>query len=419
MKKVLLFALIAALALNSVFANGSSESASSDGRTQVTVALWAADRGDRLERSEAEFEASHPDIDINFQVQSGDYSNYLGAKTAANDLADIYLLTPYAQVKTFAQAGRIQDLSDAPFVSEVYPESLESASYEGKVYGYPANYEFLGVYYNRDIFEACGITEVPTTRSEFIQVCETLQANGYQPIASTFKESWTLKHLFSILLTTVVQDDIPGFIDSLNSGDGTFNVDGIDEVFAFADILSKYSGANYKDMDSTSGYNALANGSAAMLISGEFSLSALDNISNPPDIGLFAVPVSENPERNKLAVDVGQVFVVNAKPDNQEATMEVLDFLSDGSLENGYVAIMSNEIGSAPPAMPFNFTFECQAYADYLAYADAGNTVPWVYQQFANGFDVVSGDIFQAYVFGAKDQATVLSELDEAYKTFI
>ena len=48
MKKVLLFALIAALALNSVFANGSSESASSDGRTQVTVALWAADRGDRL-----------------------------------------------------------------------------------------------------------------------------------------------------------------------------------------------------------------------------------------------------------------------------------------------------------------------------------------------------------------------------------
>ena len=89
MKKVLLFALIAALALNSVFANGSSESASSDGRTQVTVALWAADRGDRLERSEAEFEASHPDIDINFQVQSGDYSNYLGAKTAANDLADI------------------------------------------------------------------------------------------------------------------------------------------------------------------------------------------------------------------------------------------------------------------------------------------------------------------------------------------
>ena len=50
MKKVLLFALIAALALNSVFANGSSESASSDGRTQVTVALWAADRGDRLER---------------------------------------------------------------------------------------------------------------------------------------------------------------------------------------------------------------------------------------------------------------------------------------------------------------------------------------------------------------------------------
>lgn len=418
MKKILTVTLIVLLSLGTLFAGGSSES-TNNGKTKVTVALWAANRGDRLERSEAEFEKNNPDIDLDFQVQSGDYSNYLGAKTAANDLADIYLLTPYAQVKSFAAAGRIQDLSNAVFASKIFEGSKDSASYNGKLYGYPANYEFLGVYYNVDIFEKAGITKLPTTRSEFLEVCKTLQEKGYQPIASTFKESWTLKHLFSILLTTVVQDDIQGFIDSLNSGNGTFNVPGIDDVFKFADIIMQYSGANYKDMDSTSGYNALANGNAAMLISGEFSLSTLESVSNPPNIGLFPVPVSEDPEMNKLAVDVGQVFVVNANPKNQEATMKVLDFLADETNPNGYVAINSSAIGTAPPAMPFEFPFTSQAYVDYNNYAEDNFTLPWVYQQFVNGFDVVSGDIFQAYIFGAKDQATVLAELDEAYKSFL
>ena len=51
--------------------------------------------------------------------------------------------------------------------------------------------------------------------------------------------------------------------------------------------------------------------------------------------------------------------------------------------------------------------------------ADAGNIVPGVYQQYVNGFDVFSGDIFQGYMAGAKDQAAVIKELDENYKNFL
>ena len=73
---------------------------------------------------------------------------------------------------------------------------------------------------------------------------------------------------------------MPGFIESLNSGEGTFDVKGIDEVFDFLDIMKKYSGSNMMDQDSTSGFNALANGEAAMLLSGEFSLTTVAS-ANP------------------------------------------------------------------------------------------------------------------------------------------
>ena len=71
-------------------------------------------------------------------------------------------------------------------------------------------------------------------------------------------------------------------------------MDGIDEVFAFLDIMKQYSGSNMMDQDSTSGFNALANGQAAMLLSGEFSLSTVAHADPVQDIGCFAVPVSND-----------------------------------------------------------------------------------------------------------------------------
>ena len=35
-----------------------------------------------------------------------------------------------------------------------------------------------GIFYNKDVFDACGITETPKTWDEFLTVCQTLKDNG-------------------------------------------------------------------------------------------------------------------------------------------------------------------------------------------------------------------------------------------------
>lgn len=398
--------------------DGGAEGGSSGSATKVTMAVWNGSWGEDLQIIQEDFNSKNPDIALDIQMQTGDYSDFLGAKVASNDLPDIYLLTPYQQVVAFAEAGRLMDLSEEPFVDAVYPSALEAVKgSDGKIYAYPHANEYLGVFYNKELFEKAGIDTLPTTRDEFADVCAKLEAAGIQPIAPTYKESWTLKHLFSALLTPFVQDDIPGFLASLNSGEGTFDVDGIDDVFAFMDIMKQYSGNNMMDQDSTSGFNALANGQAAMLLSGEFSLSTVAHADPVQDIGCFAYPVSNDASQNKLSVDVGTCYVINANTEHPDLCKRVLAYMSDP--EQKWITQLTLDLGDAPPSMPYSGGEASSAMDDYTKYCDEGNTIPWVYQQYANGFDVTSGDIVQGYMAGAKDQATVIQELDASYLNFI
>ena len=122
----------------------------SGGKTKLTMAVWNGNWAEKLEKAQNRFNSLNPDIELDIQMQTGDYSDFLGAKVASDDLPDIYILTPYKQVQAFAEAGRLKDLSKEPFVGKVYENALEASTYDGKVYGYPANFEYLGVFYNED-----------------------------------------------------------------------------------------------------------------------------------------------------------------------------------------------------------------------------------------------------------------------------
>ena len=102
-----------------------------------------------------------------------------------------------------------------------------------------------------------------------------------------------------------------------------------------------------------------------------------------------------------------------------DACKEVIDFLSDASLSDGYIAIVTEKPGSAPVSQDFTVSYDSASTNDYLEYANSGNVIPFVYQQYVNGFDVISGDIFQGYMADAADKDEVISELDAAYLEYL
>ena len=388
---------------------------------QLSMAVWSGEWGDKLDRMMEGFNEEHKDdgLTLNIEMQSGDYSNFLGSCAATGEYPDVFILTPYSQVQQYAKNGTIKDLSDEPFVSKVYEGSLASVTYDGKIYGYPANYEYLGVFYNKDLFAKAGIDSVPTTPDEFKDACQKLQDAGITPIAATWKESWTLKHLLSMLISPFVADDEAGFVAGLNDGSQTFDQTWMTDVLDFADMIKEYSGDNMMDLDSTAGFNAMATGAAAMQFTGEFSMAVNYSMDNPQNIGVFAVPVSKNASQNKLGVDVGITYCVNANTSNYQAVQQLLEYLSNPDDPNGYIYINSTAPGAAPPAMPFEGLFECPSNDDYNQYNANNDTCNWVYQQYVNGFDVTSGDLFQGYFAGTEDRDTFISNLNEQYQSYV
>lgn len=63
---------------------------------------------------------------------------------------------------------------------------MKATSDDGKVYAYPLRQEFLGIFYNTDLFAKAGIKEVPTTFSELKEDCKKLQ-DGITPLQLLIK----------------------------------------------------------------------------------------------------------------------------------------------------------------------------------------------------------------------------------------
>lgn len=406
---------------SSASASGNTSEAAADNgeAVEVKMAVWSSGAADNFNNGADVFNSRQDKIKFSVEMQSGDYNQYLGAKTAANDLPDMFFLSPYAQVAQFAKNGKTLDLSDQPFADRIYESAKPSCEYDGKLYAYPMVQEMLGIFYNKDMFADAGIEAVPTTVSEFEEVCAKLKAKGYTPLAATYKESWTINHTFSCLLGAALQDDMDSWIESMNAGSGSFGVENADAMFRFLDIMKENSGDNYMDADSTSGFNALANGEAAMLFSGEFSLLNMASINPDLPVGLFAVPMTNDPADAKLDVDVGICVAVNKDGEHIDETLEVLDYMSDNTDKEGWIANTADDLGSAPACMDYEGAYTADYLTDYQKYVDEGNTRPWVYQQLASGTQTIVGDTVQGYFAGSKDQATVIKELDEQYADLI
>lgn len=383
-------------------------------RTTVTLAVWGSGAMANYEAGAAEFNSRQSAIDMQVEM-SNDWSTFIGAKIASNDLPDLYYLNLYADVVAYAANGRLLDLSGEAFVGKLFDTITDSCMYEGATYAYPLCMEFLGIFYNPALFEQAGIETIPTTIDELRAACEKLTEAGITPFAATYLSDWTLNHAFSTLLGAV-EPDWDGLVENLNNGGSFGDVARIQEVFDFFDLMKEYSGANFMDADSTAGFNAFGMGEAAMLFSGEFSLLNLDSINPDLKVGLMGVPVSNDPSETKIAVDTGICVGINPNGEHVEEALEVLRYMSDNEDTHGWFYNAANSLGAAPAAMEYAAEEQgkYQCYQDMNRLIADGYSQNWLFLRWASGF--ASGPACQSYFSGAADVAGTIALLDSDYQ---
>ncbi|OJV76603.1 MAG: ABC transporter substrate-binding protein [Cellulomonas sp. 73-92] len=159
-------------------AGGATTGGAAAGGSPVTLSLWTGfTGGDRpgYEQIVADWNAAHPDIQVTMDVQSWDtIQTKLPAAWLTGSGPDI--ATPssdpnavgdYVKTNSVLPITATGDGADQINVSSFAPGLADEFTYGGKLYGVPANYATLSLYYNKDAFAAAGIANPPTTVQEF------------------------------------------------------------------------------------------------------------------------------------------------------------------------------------------------------------------------------------------------------------
>ena len=142
-----------------------SASSAESGTVTLTVSYSTSSPAeDALVRQNLDkFQQLHPNIKLDISPIAGDYPTKMRANVASNTVPDAFYLTPDMSAE-YISGGKLLNLSpymsrDNVAASNYYPSLLTPFTCKsGQVYGIPKDWNSLGVFYNKQMFQAAGLS---------------------------------------------------------------------------------------------------------------------------------------------------------------------------------------------------------------------------------------------------------------------
>ncbi|KJK46881.1 sugar-binding protein [Lentzea aerocolonigenes] len=234
----------------------------------VKLTIWAAQNSNTVpEQVVAAFEKA-TGADVNVVTIPDPYEQGVQTKVATGDKPDLAFWQPTASMLTAINAkSNLQPLTDAPWLSKLAPELkditgiLDGTRYAALVTS-PA---VEGVYYNKEVFAANGITELPKNFDDMVTAARSLKAKGVTPFFEMAGDRWATQWWVQVQLADAAKN---GLWEQINTKKETFGspvvLDAIKKYKSLVDeglFNSDIKTAKFEDQGA-----ALLDGKAAMAV---------------------------------------------------------------------------------------------------------------------------------------------------------
>lgn len=329
---VLALAACAPVAPGSTPATGgeSNAPAASDGPTTITWAFWGSPEEAASHKAVGDaFMQAHPEIKLEYYNEPwGDYFTKMETLWASGDSAaipDVLFLWPTPK---YAAQGVLENLDSyieksGYNLDDYWPALLESASYDGSVYGFPRDISVEALYYNKDMFDQAGIPypDETWTWDDLLSAAEQLTVKD----ASGKVERYGLGMEAGKWQLWVGQNGGMSLDDMRNPSKCTLNDPAATEAIQFfADLLNNGYAMRDADLSQAGGdAGVFSSGQAAMIIQNSSRVSAFNAAGLNYDVAV--VPIPEGGQRSASAG--GAAWVMSAASDNKDAAWTFLSWL--------------------------------------------------------------------------------------------
>lgn len=328
-KRIVKTLLGAALAASMIASTCTGVLAESEENVTLTWAVFETDNytAEVWQHIIDAFEADNPGIKIEKVLMTGDSRpQFLKTMLSAGNMPDINI-DPVDLASTEGVYAEVPEELLAKF------EDSAVVSFNGVKNLVPAYKAYrTQVFYNKHQFEDAGITEVPTTWDEFIEVCDTLQEAGYTPLMGVgAADIWaTAFGYWTGVVNSELYTAYPNFNEDILSGELSWENDVLIDTLKSWQTLTPYYHKGSMSFSNTQATSEFLSGSAAMFMDGAWSTTTIDNSDeySADDFGTFMMPT---PSGAKTYCTMPQYWGVSETCENKEAAFKFCEYVLGGN----------------------------------------------------------------------------------------
>ena len=330
--------------------SSSSSSETSSGGKTLTMLQANENFGESLKEFVADYEAATGNK-IEVQVYPAvEFDQVIRARVMSGQNFDLYRNDNSRQAEYLWPPEWPADLRDRPWIDRMSDTCKEMITWsDGRITSIPIiNNSALGLIYNKKIFAEAGITDLPQTWPEFLDVCETLKQHGVVPVniqlasGSEFGTTHMMHQLFANIFITRGTEGALQLGDDLDHNRVKYS-----EVPEFVTALTQMielrdKGYINEDFITTSfemSQDNVATGKVAMHPGADFILGPItDNYPEfdvNEDIGFFMVPFGDTPGVMSAAPGVG--LQVYSQSENLEEALAFMDMFASKEAQDKFM----------------------------------------------------------------------------------
>lgn len=285
-----------------------------------------------------EFHRMHPDAHV--EIQNLSYDNYVStvrSRIASGNAPDVFSVEGDF-MRELSANGYLADVADVATPLGIAEDDLKAVTFDGVVAAVPSiSAAVYCVMYNRACFDAAGLTEPPKTLDGFYEACRALERQGITPIAAGYKEFWPLMADMQTDYVGSVLCRAPDEIRSLVARESTFAGSELWRQ-SLARLCQRYRFVNSDafETDWAEACRRVAMGEAAMVLSGRWAASSIQENNEAASLGAFPLPFSNDPNEAKIVMLRSvRGFSVSSHSDNPALAKAFLLFMLQQSRSSG------------------------------------------------------------------------------------
>jgi len=328
------------------------------------------------------FEASHPNIKINWSPIPGDYPTKMRANVASGTVPDVFYLQP-GMSSEYIGAGKLLNLS--PYMAR---DGVKASDYysaltnpfvctNGQVFGLPKDWNSLGVFYNKQMFQAAGLS-APTaswTWDDLKADAQKLTKNPGAPnsvygiVLSADASRWG-----AFLLAN------GGSVLDKNGTKATFNDQtGVSALDFYASFLKNKTGALPTTVGAPWNGDAFGKQRAAMVIEGGWLIPYMTTTYPNVQYGIVPLPMSPGGKRADLTFTNAWAAYSGTK--HPDAAWQLVKYMTGSTVQSsqlnaGFALPTLQSLANASyftshPDVKVLFDAASYSYADYYGPQDS------------------------------------------------